>query len=126
MVKEAAIKLTEHVREQVGQGLRTVVIIREEGWEIQYLRSDLWEEYTAETFDRVTNTFRLEEPFLSPEIESRPIGERRAIVHYHENAFVLQFSYSENATILVSLSRDTGRDLLEFIEDCRRIIRYQD
>lgn len=68
----------------------------------------------------MVDTFRLEDPFLSPGIESRPVGERRGIVHYHENAFVIQFPVSASESILISLSPDAGRDLMDFLETCRQ------
>lgn len=122
MAYETARRITEYLRDRVDDGLRTVVVIEQDGWEIHYLREDLRAEYTEETYDEVVDFFRLERPFLATAVASRPIGEHRATVHCHENAFVLQFPVKDAESVLVSLTPDTGRDLLEFIEECRRIV----
>lgn len=122
MSQEVAQKLTEYLQNRVGDGLRTVVVVQDDDSDIRYLRDDLRDGYTGKTFTKVVDTFRLEQPFMSPGVASQPVGERRAIVHYHENAFVIQFPVSETASILISLTRETGRDLLDFIEKCRQIV----
>lgn len=119
MVQQAARDLTGYLKNRVGNNLRTVVITREEGYNIVHLHPELKRDYTEETFEEVVNSFRLKEPFLNPGTHERPIGERRAIVHYHEKAFVVQIPFSEADSILVSLSRETGQSLLQFIEECR-------
>lgn len=119
MGHEAARRVTEFLHDRIGTDLRTVVIIREEGHDIHYLREDLQERYDGETYGDVVDTFRLEDPYMSPGIEDRPVGERRGIVHYHEHAFVIQFPVSDGESVLISLSRDSGRNLLQFLETCR-------
>ncbi|ACM56516.1 hypothetical protein Hlac_0918 [Halorubrum lacusprofundi ATCC 49239] len=125
MVEEIADLLTEYVYDLVGDGLRTVVIVRDNDHEIRYLKDDLQREYSKEAYAEIVETFRLENPFLSPALEGTPVGERRALIDYHENACVIQIPYSESETILISVSRDAGRDLIEFIESCREIVREQ-
>lgn len=120
MGHEAARQVTEFLHDRIGADLRTVVVIREEGHDIHYLREDLRERYDGETYGDVVDTFRLEDPYMSPGVESQPVGERRGIVHYHEHAFVIQFPVSDAESVLISLSRDSGQNLLEFLETCRR------
>lgn len=122
MVQNTAEQLTEQLLDRLDGGLRTVVIVKESGHEIAYLREDLRDTYSEETFTEVVDTFRLDQPFMSPGIDDRPVGERRAVVHYHEDAFVLQFPFSDTESILISLARETGRDLLQFIDYCREIV----
>lgn len=122
MTMEAAQRVTTYLRDRVGEGLRTVVIVHADDWEVHYLRDDLKEAYTEETFTEVVDTFRLEQPFMSPGIASRPVGERRAIIHHHENALVIQFPLSTADSILISLTPDTGRYLIDFIETCRQLV----
>lgn len=122
MVEDAAHRLTEHVLEQAGDGLRTVIVVADSGFEVSYLRDDLQATYTKEGFAEVVDAFRLENPFHSPGLTHQPVGERRALVHYHENACIIQIPYSETETILISLSREAGRDLVGFIESCRNIV----
>jgi len=123
MVEETADRLAEYVYNRVGDGLRTVVVVREDDYEIRYLRDDLKEEYTSDTYREVVDTFRLDDPFLSPELSSKPVGERRALIDYYENACVIQFPYSEEETLLISVSRDAGRALIEFVESCREVVQ---
>ena len=125
MVEETAQMLTEYLYNRVGEGLRTVVIIRGDDYEIRYLSDALREEYTEEAYTEVVDTFRLENPFLSPGLSGKPVGERRALIDYHEKACVIQLPYSESETILLSVSREAGQDLIEFIESCREIVRSQ-
>lgn len=125
MVGETAELLAEYVYDRVGDGLRTVVIIRDDDHEIRYLSKDLQRNYTKEDYKEVVDTFRLEDPFLSPELSGQPVGERRALIDYHENACVIQLPYSRSETILLSVSRDAGQNLIEFIESCREIVREQ-
>ncbi|AEN07069.1 hypothetical protein Halar_3472 [halophilic archaeon DL31] len=125
MVEEAAEQLTEYVYDRVGDGLRTVVIIKGDNHEIKYLNDDLQQGYTKEAYTEVVDTFRLKDPFLSPGLAGKPVGERRALIHYHENACVIQLPYSESETILLSVSREAGQNLIEFIESCREIVREQ-
>lgn len=123
MVQDAADRLTDYLVDRVDDGLRTVVIVEPEGYEVAYMAPDLKEKYSRDTFSKVVETFRLKNPYFSPEIKGYPIGERRALIHYHKNAFVIQFPFSETETILISLTRDVGKDLFEFIESCRRVVR---
>lgn len=120
MAHEAARRVTEFLHERIGADLRTVVVIREDGHDIHYLREDLRERYDEKTYGDVVDAFRLEDPYMSPGVEDQPVGERRGIVHYHEHAFVVQFPVSDAESVLISLSRDSGQNLLEFLETCRR------
>lgn len=125
MVRKTAEELTTYLREQVGGGLRTVVIIHGEGHEMHYLRDDLRAEYAKSTFTAVVEAFRLEDAFKNPGIEGTPVGERRAEIQVHENAVVLQFPYSESESILISLGPEVGHDLLQFIGQCRTIVHEE-
>lgn len=123
MVDATAQRVTEYVLEQAGTGLRTVVILHENGFTPSYIRDDLKEQYDEAEYAKVIDTFRTERPFLAPDVENDPVGERRGILHYHENACVLQLPYSETESILISVSRDAGRELVGFIEACREIVQ---
>lgn len=122
MVEDAAQHLTDFVLEKAGDGLRTVLIVHDSGYDVSYLRDDLEKTYTTEGFSQVVDAFRLENHFLDPELKHQPVGERRALVHYHQNACVIQIPYTSTETILVSISREAGRDLVSFIDACRRVV----
>ncbi|RDZ64980.1 hypothetical protein C5B90_01025 [Haloferax sp. Atlit-12N] len=122
MVRDTARRLAEYLSRRLGDGLRTVVIADDDGYELEYLRDDLSEQYTKGTLTEVVSDLRVETPFSTTGIDTHPIGERRAVVHYYENAFVLQFPFSGAERIIISIGTDAGTDLLQFIEDCRRIV----
>ncbi|WP_435195050.1 hypothetical protein [Natronomonas sp. EA1] len=123
MARETVERLTGYLLNEAGDGLRTVVVIHEDGYDTHYLRHDLRGEYTEDRFSEVVETFRDTSPSEAPDIEGTPIGTRRAVVTYHENAFVLQFPVSDSDSVLISLTADAGRDLLDFIESCQQITR---
>lgn len=122
MAKAAARRVIDYLLDRLDEGLRTVLVVSGSEYSVEYIRDDLRRAYSQETFTRVVETFRLKQPLFTPEIEAYPVGERRAVVHYHEHAFVLQFPFSESETILISVEEDVGRDLLEFIDTCRRLV----
>ena len=122
MARTATERTAAFVRDRIGDGLRTVVLVTENDWETAYLRDDLKTVYDRRTYSEVVDAFRLQEGFMSPNIDGHPVGERRALVHYHESAFVLQFPFSETETILVSVTNDAGRDLMGFIETVRQVV----
>lgn len=126
MVEDAAKRVTGFLRNQLGEELRTVVIVREQDYDIEYLNNELQRRYSTEAFTKVVDTFRLKQPMFAPEIEESLVGDRRAVVHYHEYAFVVQFPFSETETILISVSRDVGRALLDFIERCRQLVHAEE
>lgn len=126
MPRRAAERVTQALLDQIGTGLRTVVIVTPDDFEPYYLSETLRDQYSKGTYANVVDAFRLETPMFSPEIDDFPIGERRAIVHYHENAFVIQFPFSETETILISVQPEVGRELLRFIEQCRELVRDDD
>jgi len=88
-------------------------------WELRSLRDDPEREYDESTHGEVVEGFRLGESSPAPATGDRPVGERRAVVHYHENTFVLQFPLDGQRTVPASVTRDAGRELLGFVEDCR-------
>lgn len=126
MIETRAKQVADYLLDVVGDDLRTVVIVSPGDFDVTYLSADLQERYTMDAFAAVVETFRLEQPLFSPAIDDYPVGERRAIVHYHEHAFVLQFPVSETQTILISVTREVGRDLLGFIETCRQLVQEGD
>lgn len=126
MTRQAAERVTNRLHTELGDGLRTVVIVRPTGFDIHHLSDQLQREYSREQFAKVVDTFRLDQPEFSPGIEGEPVGGRQAVLHYHENAFVLQLPSSQEETILISVDPEVGRDLLGFIESCRELVRGED
>lgn len=123
MPKEAARGLTEYVKEQCGDDLRTVVLITKDGWDGIYLRDDLKEEYTETVYGDTVNMFRVaEDADLLHDISS-PLGVRHATIFHHETAIVMRFRYSWDEHILVSISPEASHGLLEFLGDCQTLIQ---
>lgn len=122
MARQAAERVTDRLVSELGDGLRTVVIVSPSGFDVHHLNEQLRREYSREQFAKVVDTFRLDQPLFSPGIEGEPVGERQAVLHYHENAFVLQLPCSEEDTILISVDPNVGRDLLSFIDSCRDLV----
>lgn len=107
-VEQAAQRVTEYLLDKVGDDLRTVTIVGPDDFDVTYLNETLKREYSAESFAAVVDTSRFNQPLFSPDIDGAPVGERRAILHYHEHDFVLQFPFSADETILVSVAREVG------------------
>lgn len=123
MAKEAAHRITRYVREKCGDGLRTVALVTADGWDGIYLRDDLKEQYGKSTYTEAVEIFRPTETTDFSNDVTLPLGSRHASVFFHEDAFVIRFRYSLDEYILVSIGPEAGRDLLEFIDDCKRIVQ---
>lgn len=123
MPRNAARRLKQYVQEAVGDDLRTVVLITEDGWKGIYLREDLKQKYSKSVYGETVELFR---PTVDAEFSSDltlPLGTRHAAILHHEEAFVMRFRYSLNEHILVSISPEAGHELLDFLGDCRTIIQ---
>lgn len=122
MPKDAARRLEQYVKEAVGDDLRTVVLITEDGWEGIYLREDLKQEYSKSVYGETVELFRPTKDTQFSSDLTLPLGTRHAAIFHHDEAFVMRFRYSWDKHILVSVSPEAGHDLLEFLGDCRTII----
>ncbi|WP_396610894.1 hypothetical protein ACH9L7_11785 [Haloferax sp. S1W] len=59
MVGGTVERLIEYVHERAGDGLRTVVVMNEDSWEVVYLRDDLQQKYSSDTYAAVVDRFVL-------------------------------------------------------------------
>lgn len=112
-------QLVEYAREQIGDGLRTVAVLYEDDCETIYLRDDIREAYSADRYQQVAESFRTE---LNTDIygtRSSEIGEKAAIIHSHEGAYVFQFPHNDCHSILLSVEPHVGSQLKSFIEGCQ-------
>ena len=118
MVSDAAHRITEFLRREVDEALRTVLILEADGWTGVYLRDDLRDLYDRDGYEDVVDQFR--EFSIGPKPESiGHIGKRRVLVHYHDEAFVFQFPFEAGESILVCIDEDVGQGLSTFVERCR-------
>lgn len=119
MSVEATARLAKYAREELGDSLRTIAIIYEDSFEVLYLREDLKDRYTRETYGDIVDVFReIPAPSWHGEGES-PLGDRTSVVHCYENAFVFQFNISGCHSVLMSVEPDVGTKLRTFIGDCQ-------
>lgn len=123
MAKDAARRLKRYVEESVGDDLRTVVLITEDGWDGIYLRDDLQEEYTETVYGQAVELFRPTDDTGFSNDLTLPLGTRHTAIYHHEEAFVMRFRYSWNEHIVVSISPSAGHELLDFLGDCRTIVQ---
>jgi len=118
MIREAGNQLAEYALNELGDEVRTVAVLYEDDCEVVYLRDDLRESYEPEDYKEVADSFRIEmrgEQHLKKE---SPIGPKRSIIHYHDNAFVFQFPHDDCHSIILSVAPSVGSDLRSFINAC--------
>jgi len=118
MADHAAARLAEHGRQQLGEQLRTVAILYEDDCEVVYLRDDLREEYTPEAYESVAELLKVSDP-AGTATDDLPVGERKALVHYHDGGFVFQFPRENCHSIVFSVESDVGSKLESFIRTYR-------
>jgi hypothetical protein len=119
MSVEATARLARYARDELQDSLRSVAIIYDDDFEVQYLREDLRDTYTRETYGDIVDVFR-EIPTADWDGPGDgPIGERNSVVHCHENAFIFQFNISGCHSVLMSVDPDVGTKLRTFIGDCQ-------
>jgi hypothetical protein len=114
--------LVDYALDQVGEALRTVTVLYEDDCSIVFLRDDLEASYDLEQYERVAASFRTDlgvEEHLSGE---SPVGRKRALVHYHDRAYVFQFPHEDCHSILLSVDPTVGTQLSSFITECRQFI----
>lgn len=115
-------QLVEYAREQIDDALRTVVILYKDDCEVVYLRDDIRQTYTPDSYKQVAESFQID---LNTEIHERSssqIGEKAAVIHYHEGAYVFQFPCDDCHSILLSVEPQVGTQLKSFIEGCQKQI----
>ena len=122
MPRDTATALQEFALESVGQSLRTIVVVFEADFEVEYLRDDLKDRYSATEYGDIVETFRTV-PDVNEEFPGEhSIGPRRCLIHYHQNAFVFQFPHEGCHSILLSVEPTVGSRLEDFIIECQERI----
>jgi hypothetical protein len=121
MVQEAAERVAEYAHDRCGSGLRTVAYLADDEWTCVYLRDDLQDTYTEETYAEAVERFRTDHVEPPVETDSLPVGRRHSVVYHHDNAFIIRLFVGAGENILVSVDPDTGRSLLMFIDECRQL-----
>lgn len=122
MPRDTGNQLAEYAREEVGEALRTVVVVYEADFDVIYLRSDLEQSYSQDRYESVVDSFRIELRANIHDTDTSLIGPKQSIVHYHDKAYVFQFPHKDCHSILLSVEPRVGTQLQEFITACKQRI----
>lgn len=120
MASDAAERLAASCRQRVGDGLRTVVEYDSDGFEVVFIREELRDVYDGSEYgELIREAVEVQEAVQRTDTESGPLGPEEATVHAFEQAFVFQFPVERSRGVIVSIDRDVGRFLGEFVNSCR-------
>ena len=108
MVAEAVEELHEWLLDRLGDELRTVATVREDGGEVHYLREDLRSLYDRTSYSEVVHAFRESQREPPYDFEAYPLGARRAVVHHHEHARVVGLPLADDAAVALSVEPAAG------------------
>jgi hypothetical protein len=122
MSPDAGDRLAEYALAEVGDEVRTVAILYEDGCEVIYIREDLRESYSPAEYKRLAGSFRIDMREDQHDEEDAPIGPKRSLIHYHGDAYVFQFPHEECHSVLLSVAPSVGSRLRSFISDCEERI----
>lgn len=86
MPRETGAQLAKFAKSRIGDALRTVVVVHETDREVIYLREDLREQYSAERYESVTESFRIDMDRVLDGSGDYPLGAKSVIIHCHETA----------------------------------------
>lgn len=120
MSDESITQLAHYARDKLDGSLRTVSVVYEDDFDVVYLRDDLKESYTKDSYANIVDSFRDIPAAQWNSGEKSPIGKRKSVVYCHENAFVFQFGVSGCHSVLMSVEPDVGTKLRTFIDDCQQ------
>lgn len=99
--------LGEWLLDRLGEDLRTVVTVRDDGGEIEYLREDLRAAYDQESYSEVVHAFRESRREPPYDFEDYPLGGQRAVVYHHENGRVVQLRGPDGGPVSFSVEPGT-------------------
>lgn len=96
-------QLTEFLKQEVGNELRSVIHYDKETFEVVYARNDVKDEYTEDDLEDVRQELGVA-TFGKPAMEELYVhGDLQCTVHCFENAVEMQFLVSETEGIAVGL-----------------------
>ena len=122
MPQNTGNRLVQYARRQVDDALRTVLVLYDDEYEILHLRDDLRESYNPDEYEAIAESFRIDLSTDTTAWEGAPIGEKASLIHYHDSAYVLQFSHEDCHSILLSVEPRVGSRLKSFIDGCQEQI----
>lgn len=121
MPRETSNRLVEFALDHIDDALRAVVVLYETDHDVIYLREDLDDNYTPTRFESVVDSFRIE-GICDQETAGTLIGEKQAVIHHHDEAFVFQFPHLDCHSILLSVEPEVGSQLRAFVNECQERI----
>lgn len=121
---EGHSELVAFLEEEVGDGLRAVVVYTPEAAEVLELRADLQGEVNLEAFETTVDQARTvaEVLYYVGELQGETLGQPVANAAVFEHTIVFQLPLERGHGVLVTLERDVGRDLSSFVDRCRGVL----
>ena len=110
----------EYLQNRAGNTLRAVMLFTENNYKHLYLREDLEEIYSKEHYPTIAERLRSETDCTSGTESELQIGELDSITLVFEEAIVLIFPATKTRGAAVSLDRDAGSQLFEFVDEARK------
>lgn len=112
-----ADRLAEYCRERLGDSLRAVGYHSGESVEVVHIRDNLVEQYPPEDVEKFIDSSRR----IHRDLEGmdRRMGTPEASLHVLQDGLIVQFHFEGDDVIFLSIDRDVGRNLTQFIQDCQ-------
>jgi hypothetical protein len=111
-----AKRLAEYCEDRLGKGLRAVGYHSEDKIELAYIRDDLKSEYPADRVEKFISASRA--VHRDVETMDQNMGTPEASLHMLQEGLILQFHFTGEDVVFVSMDRDVGRNLTRFIREC--------
>jgi hypothetical protein len=112
-------RLVEFVRGRAGARLRAALYYTADDCEVLALREDLSREAVRDVLPRLHDSLA-DSRGLVEASEYEPLGPVEATVELHEEGLLVHIVEGERRGTLLSLEREAGADLTEFVEACSR------
>ena len=118
----ADFDLVDELRDDIGDGVRMVLVYGETEYDHAYLRDDIDDEYTEtdlEGLRREIIVFGLGKERIG---DVTHVGELRHVIYDTEDAFSIQVPLGKHEGVFVSVDDEQGDDLFDVIETTRQWI----
>lgn len=115
--------VTEFVRDEVGDRLRSVVAYDEDGYDVVYIRSDVRELYATDALDTIMQDARLqalERPLIADAFAD-DIGDLTCQVKLFDEIVEVNVTLTEAEGVVVAMERPLIHEAESFFEDLRAV-----
>lgn len=121
---EVPERLVDFLREEVGDGLRAVVMYTPEAAEVLELRDDLQGEVNLAAFESTLDQARTfaELLYYVGELQGDTLGGPVANAAVFEHAIVFQLPIEPGHGVIVTLEREVGQNLSSFVDRCQELL----